>query len=78
MAKAKITISMEEEFVADLMRIAVQRHVSRSRLIEEAFKVWKKEQIKAALKDGYENMAKEDRSTAERNIRIAREVLRER
>lgn len=75
MSKTKITISMEKNFVDELMQIAAKRHVSRSRLIEEAFKVWKKEQIEAALREGYRAMAKEDKKVAERNIRLARELL---
>jgi len=66
---------MEKNFVDELMQIAAKRHVSRSRLIEEAFKVWKKEQIEAALREGYRAMAKEDKKVAERNIGLARELL---
>jgi len=75
MSKTKITVSIEKEYVNELMRIAVQRHVSRSRLVEEAFKLWKREQMEAELREGYQIMAKSDKKTAERNIRLARELL---
>lgn len=74
MSKAKITISMDREYVNELMRIAMQRHITRSHVIEEAFKLWKREQMEAALRDGYKTMAKSDKKTAEQNIRLAKEL----
>jgi len=77
MAKAKITISMEKAYVDELIRVAVQRHISRSHIIEEAFRLWKKEQVEAALREGYQIVAKSDKKTAEHNIKLARELLRD-
>jgi len=75
MPKMKITVSVEKEYVNELMRIAVQRHVSRSCLVEEALRLWKREQMEASLREGYQIMAKSDKKTAERNIKLARELL---
>jgi metal-responsive CopG/Arc/MetJ family transcriptional regulator len=75
MAKEKITISMEKKYVEELIRAALQRHISRSRIIEDAFNLWKKEQMEAALREGYQIMAKSDKKTAESNIKLAREML---
>ena len=77
MAKAKITISIHERYVAALDRIARVKHSNRSALIEEALRSWEKEYIDAALKQGYQDMVKEDRKTAEDYIKIAQEILDE-
>ena len=75
MAKTKITISINEKYVARLDRIAKIKHSNRSKLIEEAIRVWQDEHIARALKYGYQVMVKEDRKAAEEYIRVAQEIL---
>lgn len=75
MAKTKITISIDENFLAELDKMAKLKHIKRSSLIEEAIIVWQKEQIEAELKEGYLAMAKEDRKIAEKNLKVTREIL---
>lgn len=77
MSKTKITISIDKKFVADLDRIAKLKQSNRSILIEEAIKVWERKYIEAALKQGYQAMAKEDYEAAEEYVRIAQEILHE-
>ena len=77
MAKAKITITIDEKYVSDLDRISRIKHANRSALIEEAIRFWEKEQIKKALKHGYQIMVKEDKKAAEQYIKIAQEILSE-
>jgi metal-responsive CopG/Arc/MetJ family transcriptional regulator len=77
MAKTKITITIDEKYVSDLDRISRIKRANRSALIEEAIKLWEKEQIKHALKHGYQIMAKEDSKAASEYIKIAREILNE-
>jgi hypothetical protein len=66
---------MEKTYVEELIRAALQRHISRSRIIEEAFNLWKKEQTEAALREGYQIMSKSDKKSAESNIKLAREIM---
>ncbi len=75
MAKMKITISINEKYVAKLDRIAKIKHSNRSKLIEEAIGVWESEHIERALKYGYQVMVKEDRKAAEEYIKVAQEIL---
>ena len=77
MAKAKITITIDEKYVSDLDRISRIKHANRSALIEEAIRFWEKEQVKNALKHGYQTMVKEDSKAAEQYIKIAQEILNE-
>ncbi len=77
MAKARITISIDEKFVADLNRIARLKNTNRSSLIEEAIRLWEQEHIEVALKYGYQNMVKEDSKAVEEYMKIAQEILHE-
>ncbi|MCK4235156.1 ribbon-helix-helix domain-containing protein [candidate division WOR-3 bacterium] len=77
MPKTKITISINEDFLNELDKIAKLQQTNRSKLIDEALKVWEKERIEAELKQGYLAMAKEDKKIAEENLKIIRETLNE-
>jgi len=77
MAKTKITVSIDDSYVAELDKIARLKHTNRSNLIEEAIKIWEKGQIEKELKEGYLFMAEEDKKLAEENLRIAKEILHE-
>lgn len=77
MAKTKITISIKENLLKELDDIAKLQHTNRSKLIEEAIRVWEKERIEAALKQGYQTMAKEDRKMAEEHLKATQEILNE-
>ena len=77
MAKTKITVSIDGRYVITLDRIAKLKHSNRSNLIEEAIKVWETDYIQAALKKGYQSMAREDSQAAEEYIKIAQEILHE-
>ncbi len=77
MAKTKITISIDEDYVAKLDRVAQLKHSNRSNIIEEAIKFLETKYIQQALKYGYQTMAREDRKAAEEYIKIAQEILHE-
>jgi metal-responsive CopG/Arc/MetJ family transcriptional regulator len=77
MAKIKLTISIEEKFVAALDKIAKLKHTNRSNLIEKAIRVWEKGYIEEALRIGYQRMVKEDSKIAEEYVKIAQEILHE-
>lgn len=77
MAKTKITVSINERYVAKLDRIAKIKNSNRSRMIEEAIEVWEKEYVEKALRHGYGVMAKEDSRAAEEYVKIAQELLHE-
>lgn len=61
-SKVKNTVSIDEALVRELEGASRQRGKSRSRLEQE-------------LKEGYQAMAREDRATAERNLKTGWEAL---
>lgn len=76
MANGKITVTIDDALIEALDRAAGQRKASRSRLVEEAVTVWRRQQLEQALIEGYRAMAKEDAETAEANLAAGRETLR--
>ncbi len=75
MGKTKITVTIDESVIKDLDRLSEQRRESRSRLVEEAVKVWRNGQMEKELIEGYQAMAQEDVATAEAHLHIARKNL---
>jgi metal-responsive CopG/Arc/MetJ family transcriptional regulator len=76
MSKEKITVTIEEELVAELDRLARTLKGSRSSLVETAIRAWKKAQMEQELMEGYRAMAKEDRNTAEESLAAGYEALK--
>ncbi len=75
-SKVKVTVSVDEGLVRTLTGASRRSRKPRSQLVEEALRLWQRMQLRQALKEGYEAMAKEDRATAERHLKAGREVLR--
>ena len=73
--KTKITVSLAPDIVGTLGRISRKTGMPRSRLVEDALRLWQRVQREEALKESYRAMAKADRATAERHLPAAREVL---
>ena len=74
-AKTKITISLDPEIVDTLGQVSRKTGRPRSRLVEDALRLWRCAQLEEALKEGYRAMAKTDRAAAERHLHAAREAL---
>lgn len=53
-----------------------RRHETRSALVEEALRFWQRSLLERSLAQGYQNMAEEDRQTAESHLILSKEVLR--
>jgi metal-responsive CopG/Arc/MetJ family transcriptional regulator len=75
-SKVKITVSLDKTLVQELVGISRQGRKSRSRLVEEALRHWRRSRLEQELKEGYQAMALEDRETAERNLRVGWEAVR--
>ena len=76
MGKAKITVTIEKEMIQELDRWSVRRKENRSRLVEEAVRLWQEEQLHAELIEGYKAMAEEDAKTAEANLLAGAEAIK--
>jgi metal-responsive CopG/Arc/MetJ family transcriptional regulator len=73
--KERITISVDDSLLSELDRTAAERHASRSALFAEALRTWQRVRLQQALARGYQEMAEEDRETAEANLRSSVETL---
>ncbi|MGH7319199.1 MAG: ribbon-helix-helix domain-containing protein [Candidatus Rokuibacteriota bacterium] len=74
-AKVKVTVSVDESLIRELSTASRRTGKPRSRLVEEALRLWQRRQFEEALKEGYRAMAREDRATARRHLRAVREAL---
>jgi len=63
--KAKVTLSIDAELDEKLSEIGRKRRVPKSRLVEEALRVWGRKLLEEELRVGYAAMAGEDALTAE-------------
>lgn len=73
--KVKVTVSVDEGLIRELGTMSRRSGKPRSRLVEEALRVWQRRQLEAALKDGYQATAKDNRATARLYGRAVREAL---
>lgn len=74
-SKVKVTVSLDERLLRELGTRG-QKGKTRSRLVEEALRHWRRRQLEEDLKEGYQAMAKADRATASRNLRAAWEAIK--
>ena len=75
-SKVKVTLSLDESLVKELEGVSRQSRTPRSRLVEEGLRFWRRSRLEQQLKEGYQNMATEDRATAERNLAAGWEIVK--
>jgi metal-responsive CopG/Arc/MetJ family transcriptional regulator len=66
--KVKITVSIDEDLRTMVDRHARRLRQNRSRLIEEAIRLWRAREMEKHLKEGYLAMSREDSRVAEANL----------
>lgn len=74
--KVKVTLSLDEDLVEALGKISRQRKKPRSRVVQEALRLWQRRELQEKLAEGYRAMAEEDREAAERHLPAFREILK--
>ncbi len=74
--KVKVTLSLDEDLVQTLDKISRQSKKPRSRVVQEALRLWRRKELHDKLAEGYRAMAGEDRETAERHLAAFREILK--
>ena len=74
--KVKVTLSLDEDLVEVLEKVSRQRKKPRSRVVQEALRLWQRRELQEKLAEGYRAMAEEDRETAERHVPAFREILK--
>ncbi len=73
--KVKLTLSLDEDLVEAVDKISRQKKKPRSRVVQEALRMWQKGQLQEKLAEGDRAMAEEDRKTAEQHLAAFREIL---
>jgi metal-responsive CopG/Arc/MetJ family transcriptional regulator len=74
--KQKVTITVDEAILKEIDKLSKSLGESRSRLIEDAIRVWREKELEKELIDGYLAMAKEDAEMAENYLEAGMEVLK--
>lgn len=74
--KVKVTLSLDEDLVQTLDKISRQSKKPRSRVVQEALRLWRRKELHEKLAEGYRAMAEEDRKTAEGHLAAFRAVLK--
>ena len=75
--KRKLSITIDYKLLEEMEKASKVHHFSKSRLTEEALKLWFKKNTEELMAKGYEEMAKEDQEFAELALEAQREVLHE-
>jgi len=75
-SKVKVTVSLDEALVRELGGAGRREGKPRSRLVEEAIRHWRRAQLEEELKEGYQAMAKADRTAAKRHLAAGWEVVK--
>src|SRR5688572_23530898 len=75
-SKVKVTLSLDASLVKELAAVSRKGGSARSRLVEEALRLWTRQRLEGELKAGYLEMAGEDQQTAEDHLAAGSEVLK--
>ena len=74
--KKKITITIDEGICEAIDQATKCLKMARSQLAQEALSQWLKKQTGALMRQGYREMAEEDRQLAELALEAQKEMLR--
>jgi predicted transcriptional regulator len=73
--KAKVTLSIDAELDQKLSEIGKKRRIPKSRLVEEALRIWQRKLQEEELRVGYTAMAGEDARASEEFLPAVAEDL---
>ena len=75
--KRKLSITVDYKLLEEIEKTSKVLHFSKSRLTEEALKLWFKKNTEELMSKGYKEMAKEDQEFVELALEAQREVIHE-
>ncbi len=75
--KRKLSITINYKLLEKMEKASKIHRFSKSRLTEEAIKLWFKKNTEELMAKGYKEMAKEDQEFAELALEAQREVIHE-
>ena len=73
--RAKLSVTVDPNLYQTITRHAEKAKVSKSRIVEEAIRVWEKNRLALLAKEGYLKMAAEDAADAEAYLAAMSENL---
>ncbi len=74
--KMKVTLSLDEDLIETLNTISRQSKKPRSRVVQEALRLWRKKELQEKLAEGYQAMAEETRESVESGLAAFKEILK--
>jgi len=75
--KRKLSITVDYKLLEEIEKASKVHHFSKSRLTEEALKLWFKKNAEELMARGYKEMADGDQEFAELALEAQREVIHE-
>ena len=73
--RAKLSVTVDPNLYETITQHAEKTKVSKSRVVEEAIRVWEKNRMALLAKEGYQKMAHEDVLDAEAYLSATSEIL---
>ena len=74
-AKRKMSVTIDADILNTIEGIAKATGAAKSRLTQEALKLWLKKKAQDLMAEGYTEMAEEDRKMSEKTFEAQKEVL---
>ncbi len=75
--RTKLSITVDPVVHQAISRHAEQARISKSRLVEDALRLWEKNRLAVLAKEGYQGMAEEDERDAEAYLPVLGELEEE-
>ena len=75
--KGKLSITIDYKLLEEMEKASRKNRFSKSRLTEEALRLWFKKNTEELMAKGYEEMTEEDRKIAELTLEAQREIINE-
>ncbi len=72
--RAKLSITVDPVIHEAISRHAERARISKSRLVEDALRLWEKNRLALLAKEGYQRMAEEDERDAEAYLPVLDEL----
>jgi predicted transcriptional regulator len=72
--RTKLSITVDPRLYQVVDRQAKKAKVSKSSIVEEAIRLWERQRLLALAKEGYQQMAAEDRADAKAYLPVLAEI----
>ena len=72
--RAKLSITVDPVVYEAISRHAERTRISKSRLVEDALRLWEKNRLALLAKEGYQRMAEENERDAEAYLPVLDEI----